>query len=246
MNDISECTVFILAAGAGTRLRPLTDVIPKPMIPIGERPLLENTITLLRDQGFRNFVINLYYLPEKITFHFGDGAKFGVHIIYSDESEGLLETAGAIKKAETSLSDPFLLLYGDHLHRFDFRPLLAFHNENNALATVVLKTSDLPQNGDMVEIDHASKRIIGWHARPHSIEKFSEGFYLNTGFYVFSKKILDAIPTGRPVKLDAEVFPALLAAHSPLYGFPTDDPILDINTKEKYEFAKQWYLNPKA
>jgi len=240
--DFSKYSVFILAAGVGSRLRPLTDSIPKPMVPFGGRPLLEHTITLLRNQGFRNFVMNVHHLPEKIVDHFGNGKKFGVNIAYSDESNELLETAGAIRKAAGRLSDTFILLYGDHMHAFDFRNILRFHNSVGALGTMVLKTSDLPQNGDIAEIDPATRRIIKWYARPHKVAEFSDSLYLNTGFSVFSKKIVDHIPKGRPVKLDAEVIPALVTQGAPLYGFPTAEEILDINTPEKYEIAKQWHL----
>src|SRR3989344_9097237 len=194
--DFSKYSVFILAAGVGSRLRPLTDSIPKPMVPFGGRPLLEHTITLLRNQGFRNFVMNVHHLPEKIVDHFGNGKKFGVNIAYSDESNELLETAGAIRKAAGRLSDTFILLYGDHMHAFDFRNILRFHNSVGALGTMVLKTSDLPQNGDIAEIDPATRRIIKWYARPHKVAEFSDSLYLNTGFSVFSKKIVDHIPKG--------------------------------------------------
>jgi mannose-1-phosphate guanylyltransferase/phosphomannomutase len=240
--DFSRYTVMILAAGLGTRLRPVTDSIPKVMVPIAERkPLLEHTICLLREQGFQKFVVNLHYFPQVIKDYFGDGSRFGVRIGYSDKTTELLETAGGIKKAETLLSDPFIVLYGDHLSFFDFRPVLAFHEEKRCFGTLVLKRSDLPQNGDCVEINPVTKKITRWHARPHEIVEFGNRYFLNSGFDIFSKKILDAIPANTPLRLDIHVLPKLVQDGAELYGFPTDDKILDIGTPEKYSYAKTWY-----
>jgi len=100
--NYADIDVVILAAGLGTRLRPITDTVPKVMIPIAEGlPLLEHTLLLLKGQGFRKFIFNLFYLPEIITGHFGDGSKWGVSIRYSKEEGEILETAGAIKKIES-------------------------------------------------------------------------------------------------------------------------------------------------
>lgn len=238
----NHIAVFILTAGLGTRLRPLTDTLPKVMLPIAPgKPLLEHTVTLLRDQGFRNFIFNLHYLPEKITKYFGDGFRFKISIQYSDESERALETAGAIKKAAPFLTDPFIFLYGDELHFFDFVRLLAFHENQHAFGTVVLKRSDLPQNGDLARIDPHTKKIVEWIHRPHNIREFGDNLFLNAGLYVFSKKILDHIDSDQPKKLDAEVLPSLIKNGKEIFGYVAEEEILDIGTPEKYEFAKRWY-----
>ena len=120
---------FILGAGLGTRLRPLTDTVPKVMIPIDDagKPLLLHSVEWLRDRGITELVINVHHLPEVITSYFGDGKKFGVHIVYSDETGQLLETGGAFRKAEPFLQDDFLFMYGDELHFVDPRPLIEAH-----------------------------------------------------------------------------------------------------------------------
>lgn len=244
--EICNIKVMILAAGFGTRMSSLTQDVPKIMLPVEDsKPLLEHTICLLRNQGFRKFIVNLHYLPEKIINYFKDGKGFGVEIIYSDESQQLLETAGAIKKAENFLSDDFILIYGDQLHFFDFRPALEFHRRNKALATIILKRSDLPQNGDLVEIDHKTKKINKWHPRPHKFHDFSNDLFLNSGLYVLSKEILNYIPPGSPSKLDIEIFPNLVKQGKAVYGFFAEQDILDIGTPEKYEIAKQWYKKNK-
>jgi NDP-sugar pyrophosphorylase family protein len=233
---------FILGAGLGTRLRSVTDTIPKVMIPIAEgKPLLQHTIEWLRAQGIKEFVINLHRLPEKIVSHLGDGSKFGVTMVYSDETEELLETGGAIKKAERLLRDNFLFMYGDELHFFDFGPAVQMHLEKNALATVILKKSDFPQDGEIAEINPIDKKIVRWYVRPHSISNLTSTLLLNSGLYVLSRRIIDYISAGAPVKLDGEVIPKVLKYGEPVYGFPTDERILDVGTPEKYEIAKKFY-----
>lgn len=233
---------FILAAGVGSRLRPITDHLPKPMVPIAEgMPLLEHHIRQLKAQGIREFVINLHHLADRITGYFGDGSRHGVHIEYSDETGELLDTAGAVRKAAPMLGDEFLLIYGDQLHFFDFSDLIALHRKQGALATLVVKRSDLPQNGDMVELDSATGKITRWHPRPHTFTDFQDSLYLNAGLYVLSSKIMAHIPAGRPVSLDREVLPAVLAKGLPLYAIPTQADILDIGTPQKYEYAKRWF-----
>jgi mannose-1-phosphate guanylyltransferase / phosphomannomutase len=237
---------LILAAGMGTRLRPLTDRIPKAMAPVQDGlPLLEHLVRHLQSQGILDFVINLHYLPECIVSHFGDGQRFGVRIEYSDETGCLLDTAGAVRKAAPLLGDEFLLVYGDQLHFFDFRPLVELHRQNGSLATLVLKRSDLPQNGDLAELD-GSGRITGWHARPHDRTEFTERLYLNSGLYVLSQEIVDYIPDGGPVSLDRQVLPGLIRQGHSVSGLAATDEILDIGTAEKYAHARQWFAQKMA
>src|SRR6185369_4075047 len=186
--NYKDIDVVILCAGLGTRLRPLTNAIPKVMIPIDENlPLLEHIVLLLKSQGFRKFIFNLHYLPEVITNHFGDGSRFGVNIRYSLESGEILGTGGGIKKMERMIeSEDFILIYGDHLFIFDFRPLVDFHVEKRALATLLLKRSDIPQNGDLAEIDNPTKKITKWHPRPHPYTEYGDNLYLNTGLDILS------------------------------------------------------------
>ncbi len=217
------------------------------MVPIAPgKPLLEHTIELLRGQGITDFIINLHYLPDAIREHFGDGTRFGVDIRYSDETRQLSETGGALKHAESLLDDNFIFAYGDELYFIDIVPLVEAHVRKSALATIVLKTSDNPANGDIGEFDPADGRIIKWHARPHGVAEFSSHRMLNAGIYALSKKVLEYIPAGKPVKLDGEIIPGMLAAGEAIYAFPTDEPIVDIGTPEKYESAKEWYRNSKA
>lgn len=233
---------FLLAAGLGTRLRPLTDRMPKAMAPIADGlPLLEHHVRQLKAQGISEFVINLHHLPESIISHFGDGARHGVRIEYSDESAQLLDTAGAIGNAAHLLSDDFLLVYADQLHFHDFGPLIELHRRTDALATITLKRSDLPQNGDLAEIDEATSRVVRWHARPHTFSDFGESLHLNSGLDVLSKRIIRHIPKDRPSSLDREVLPTLVDAGAPIFAIKTGIEILDIGTPEKLAHAQRWY-----
>ena len=133
---------FILAAGLGTRLRALGLDLPKVMVPIGGQPLLQHHFEWLRRQGVTEFILNLHYLPEKITDFFGDGHRFGVKITYSPEPE-LLGTAGGVKKMEAALRDgPFMVIYGDNLIRMELGPLIEFHRQRRAAATIALTTPE--------------------------------------------------------------------------------------------------------
>jgi len=233
---------FILAAGLGTRLRPFTDTMPKAMAPVAPGlPLLEHHVRQLRLQGIRDFVINLHHLPEKITAHFGDGSRLGVRIEYSDESEQLLDTAGAIRKAAPLLGSEFVLVYADQLHFLPIAPLVAAYRESGALGALMVKRSDLPQNGDLVELAAGESRIARWHPRPHEFTGFSGNLYLNAGVYVLSSAIVEHIPAGRAVSLDREVLPGLVAAGRPLHAVAASDDILDIGTPQKLAFAQSWF-----
>jgi len=246
-NNYSKYKVMILGAGLGVRLSSITNGnLPKVMVPIeGDRPLLEHTINLLKNQGFKDFIINLHYLPEKISSYFGDGSALGVNIVYSDESNQLLNTAGAIKKAEAHLSDTFLLLYGDMVHFLDFRPIIKFHEDSNSTLTPILKKSDHPQNVDLAEINPETSEILKWHFRPHQIQKLENNLFTNSGLYVASKKVLNSIPPNKPKNLDAEIIPSLVKSGHKLHGYVSPVEILDIGSPDRYEIAKNWYAKQK-
>jgi NDP-sugar pyrophosphorylase family protein len=212
------------------------------MLPIApQKPLLEHTLELLRDQGFDDFIINLHYLPEKITEYFGDGKRYGVSIRYSDERGEILDTAGALVKMRAMLADNFLVQYGDEVHFLDVAAVFDEHVKRSALATIVLKTSDEPQNGDVAEIDRETHRIVNWHFRPHAFMSFDHERFLNAGIYVFSKRILDYIPAAGPFRLETGVLNVLVGEDAPFYGFITNENVLDVGTIEKYAMAREWY-----
>ena len=153
---------MVLAAGRGSRLRPLTDHTPKPMIPFAGKPLLEYIIQLLAQHGFDQMVINLNHLPEVIQNHFGDGKDWGVSIEYSLEDE-LLGTAGAVRKVADFFDEPFLVYYGDNLTNFDLSEFWATHQQENEIASVGLLWMD----------DPTSRGIIGLDAQGNVVMEFN-------------------------------------------------------------------------
>ncbi len=229
---------FILAAGLGTRLRALGLDAPKVMVPIGGKPLLEHHIALFKRQGIREFIINLHYLPEKITSYFGDGSKFGVKITYSNEPN-LLGTAGAVKKMENELRDgTFIVFYGDNLVRLEFAPLVEFHRTHKAWATVALFESPEPWTGGVVETD-LSGRVLRFIEKPDRKQVSTN--LISAGIFVIEPRVLDEIPAGQFCDFGKEVFPKLLAQGLPVYATKPDAYIFDVGTPERLAKAQKDY-----
>jgi NDP-sugar pyrophosphorylase family protein len=227
---------FILAAGLGTRLRSLGLDIPKVMVPIGGKPLLEHHIDLLREQKIRELIVNLHYLPEKITSYFGDGSKFGVRITYSHEPQ-LLGTAGAIKKMEDALRDEvFIVLYGDNLVHIDFDPLLEFHRGRKALATVALFESPEPWTGGVVETA-TDGRVTRFVEKPDP--KSISTNLISAGILVVEPNVLDEIPKDKFCDFGKDVFPRMLAEGKPLYAMKPDAYVQDVGTPERLAKAQR-------
>jgi NDP-sugar pyrophosphorylase family protein len=231
---------LILAAGEGTRLRPLTLDRPKPMLPVGGRPILEHLVLLLRDHGISEVAINLHYRPEVITRHFGDGADFRVEITYSHEPR-LLGSAGAAKQLDWFLGtdgDPFLVLYGDVLADIDLHALIQTHRTNRSFGTLVLYEVEDPSRCGIVDVepDGSIKRFVEKPA-PGTIT----GNLANAGIYVLEPEVLRHIPRGRMFDFGTDVFPALLAESYSLHGTRLDGYLLDIGSPERYQQAEADY-----
>jgi NDP-sugar pyrophosphorylase family protein len=234
---------FILAAGLGTRLQSLGLDVPKVMVPIAGRPLLEHHIALLREQGIMDLIVNLHHLPERITEHFGDGSKFGVHITYSREPE-LLGTAGAVKKMEHLLRNgTFIVLYGDNLIRIEFAPLVEFHRTRQAVATVALFESPEPWSGGVVETE-ADGRVRRFVEKPDPKEVSTN--LINAGIYVLESQVLDAIPAGQFCDFGRDVFPKLLAAGKAVYAMKPKAYVQDVGTPERLAKAQRDFENGLA
>lgn len=225
----------ILAAGKGERLRPLTDNLPKPMLKVGGKPLLEHTLGNLRNQGIKDIFINLHYLPEKITDYFSDGKKWGVKITYAYEPE-LLGTAGGIKNFEKYLGDEFLVIYGDMWSEVDYQKFFDFYkNKKRAAGAVMVAPADR-LDGDLAELNE-EQRFKNYYSRPHPPGLTADHKFLLNAVYVFSKEILDFIPAAAYCDLDREVLPKILAQGQPLYGYVGQESVFDIGTLERLEKA---------
>jgi len=221
---------IILSAGLGLRLRPLTNNLPKVMLPIKGKPLLEYHIEQLKKYGVKEIFINLHYLPERITDYFKDGQTFGVKINYHFEKE-LLGTAGAITAFSSKLKKHFFLLFGDLFTNFNYSKLMDFHREQKGIGTMVIHKTDHPEDSDLVILN--GKRIKHIYLKPHNFLPNQEFFGI-AGIYIFSKEILEFIKLGEYSDLAQEILPIILKKELPLYGYIASDYIRDIGTLQRY------------
>lgn len=225
---------LLLAAGEGTRLRPLTDSLPKPMMPVAGQPLLEHLVSLVRSHGVTEIAINLHYCGDAITEYFGDGSAFGVRIAYSYE-EALLGSAGAAKRLERFFDEAFLVLYGDVLTDIDVTQLAELHRRTAAMATLAVYEVDEPSRCGMVELDGAG-RVQRFVEKPLPGE--IESSLANAGIYCLEPEVLNLVPSGLRADFGHDIFPHLLAMGETVVAYhdPTDY-YLDIGSIERYEQA---------
>jgi len=228
---------LVLAAGEGQRLRPLTLRMPKPMVPIGGRPVLEHLIALLRVHGITDIAINLHYQPQAIRDCFGDGERFGVAITYSHE-ERLLGSAGAARKLDGFLTETFVCLYGDVLTNVDLTALVARHRETGAAATVGLYEVEDPSRCGIVELEK-SDRVTRFVEKP--APGTITGNLANSGILVLEPSVLAEIPPNEPYDFGFDLFPKLLDHGVPIFGARLDGYILDIGSLERLEQAEADY-----
>ncbi|PTQ57846.1 MAG: Mannose-1-phosphate guanylyltransferase [Candidatus Carbobacillus altaicus] len=222
---------LLLAGGMGTRLRPLTDDLPKPMAPLGGRPWLESLVTHLRSSGVRDIVMTIKHFPEVIEKHFGDGSRYGVRIVYARE-EKLLGTAGAIKNAEKYLEDRFLVINADVVHLWDVEALYAAHTRHGGWATIALTEVEDPSAYGVVALN-ANDEIIRFVEKPRREEAPSH--LINAGAYVLEKKVLSLIPKDTEVSIERETFPHLIALHKGVFGHTITGYWMDMGTPERYK-----------
>lgn len=217
---------MVLAAGLGTRLRPITYGMPKPMVPVVNRPVMEHILRLLARHGFTETIANLHWFPETIESHFGDGSDFGIELSYSRE-ERLLGTSGGVRNAAEFLGDSLLVISGDALTDIDLAAMREFHESHDGIATLATKrVRDTSQFG--VAITGADGRIQGFQEKPDPAEALSD--LANCGIYMFRSEIFDFFPAPGASKAAGEnepdgfadwamdVFPALLEADVPFYS----------------------------
>ena len=224
---------MILAAGEGTRLRPLTLALPKPMVPIVGTPLLERTLTWLAAQGITEAAINLYHRPQMIPDYFGDHfAGIRLHYFFEDALRG---TAGGVKAAEGILKDaPFFVIYGDNLIHADLRRLAAFHKSHSGTGTLGLFHHPNPSAAGIVGLDSGG-RVTKFVEKPPADQIFSD--LANAGVYVLDPAVFQYIPENHPSDFGRDIFPALLSLGRPLYGTLLGGYLQDTGTPQAYRQA---------
>jgi mannose-1-phosphate guanylyltransferase len=247
---------MILAAGKGTRVRPITYSVPKPMIPLIRKPVIESLIEHLKRHGVDDIVINTSHLASSIEDYLRDGDRFGVNIAYSFEGrmvEGRLVdeplgSAGGIKKVQDFsgfFDDTFIVLCGDALIDLDIGRLLEFHRRSGALATIALKEVD-PGEVDrygVVQTD-ADGRIIRFQEKPAIEEAVSST--INTGIYLFEPQIIDLIPPGCEFDIGKDLFPLLVRQGLPFYGTSIPYQWVDIGSVRDYWDATRLIMTGKV
>ena len=228
----------ILCAGLGTRLRPLTDTIPKVMVPIGDKPLLQYHIEWLVKNGITDIGINLFYLPESIVNHFGDGSLFGARIFYSHQKE-LLEPATGFKNFEQFVGDDqCLVIYGDNIFELDLNEMRDFHNAKKGIATIALKEWEDPTTKGIVGLD-TNAQILYFKEKPKKEEVTST--IGNAGIYIIEKELFDYIPPQEVEVTDfgKHIFPALLKKQKAMYGYILKGYHRDIGTHDMLQAARK-------
>ncbi|HWC10620.1 MAG TPA: sugar phosphate nucleotidyltransferase, partial [Acidimicrobiales bacterium] len=232
----------IMAGGEGTRLRPLTSNTPKPLIPLVNRPMMDHIVRLLKRHGFDDIVVTLAFLPQSVRSYFGDGEEWGVRMVYATE-ETPLGTAGSVGNAKAELDEPFLVISGDVLTDIDIGAVVDFHKDRGAMATIALKSVENPlEFGIVITRDDGS--IERFLEKPSWGQVFSDN--VNTGIYVLEPEIFDYIPEGKSVDFSDDVFPAILEAEKPLFGFVADGYWEDVGTLDAYVNAHRDALDGKV
>jgi len=232
----------IMAGGQGTRLRPLTSDQPKPMIPIANLPCMEHIVGLLKRHGFDDITVTLQFMPEEIRDYFGDGSDWGVKIGYSVE-DAPAGTAGSVKMAEKQLGlegERLLIISGDALTDADLTRLLSFHEEKGSEATMVLKSVENPLDFGIVILEEDG-RISRFLEKPAWGQVFSDT--VNTGIYLLEPSVMGEIPGEGEYDFSKELFPKLLEAGRPMYGYVTEDYWEDIGTLEQFASAQRDVLD---
>ncbi len=223
-----DLSAVIMAGGYGKRLLPLTENVPKPMLPVGDRPLLELIIQQLRRSGIRDVNLTTHYLPESIVNHFGDGRKFGVQLNYVKEDHPM-GTAGGLRQMNRP-TGPFLVINGDILTGVHFQEMLIYHRKHLAELTVGVRKYDMQVPFGVVECK--GERITKLREKP------SLSFFINAGTYLLEPSAWDYIPEGRRFDM-TDLIQALLDDGRPVASFPIMEYWLDVGRHEDYQKAQE-------
>ena len=225
---------MVMAAGLGTRLRPITHEVPKPVVPVGNVAIVEQLVRLLAAHGVREVIANLHWFPETVQGRLGDGSDLGVEVFYRQEEE-LLGTAGGVRNVADFLTagddDTFLVLAGDALTDIDLTALADAHRANGGVATLAVKqVSDVSEYG--VILTGSDGRVQGFQEKPDPAEALSD--LVNCMVYAFSPEVFDYFPDADPVDFAHDVFPALLSHDVPFHVHEIDAYWNDIGTLREY------------
>jgi len=218
---------LLMAGGLGTRLRPLTDAVPKPLLPVGSRPILETIVIQMKEQGIRHFYFAVNHKAEAIKQHFGDGDRLGIEIIYLEESERL-GTAGALGLIEDKLDAPLIVMNGDLLTKVDFGGLLSYHAEQSARATICVRELDMQVPYGVLEMEESIILAV--------TEKPVQRLRVNAGIYVLEPDIVARVSGNEYLDMPDLLHDAI-ADGGPVVGFPIHEYWMDIGRIEDFDQA---------
>jgi NDP-sugar pyrophosphorylase family protein len=227
---------IILSGGKGTRLRPLTDNTPKPMLPIGGVPHLEHIVDLLKECGFNEIIFSTGYLHSQIQEHFGDGSAYGVKMYYKEDGDTPLGTAGAIKNCEDLLDDnPFVVFNGDILTNINLDWMYFIHCIEDDINHISIALTPVDNPSSFGVAVTKCDKITRFVEKPTTLDY---GNLINAGIYIMNKEVLKDIPKDEYVMVETDVFPQY-AEKGKLYAYPTDCYWIDIGTHERYNQANE-------
>ncbi|NJP10249.1 MAG: NDP-sugar synthase [Leptolyngbyaceae cyanobacterium RU_5_1] len=238
---------MILAAGKGTRVRPITYTMPKPMMPIFQKPVMEFLLELLRQHGFDQIMVNVSHLANEIESYFRDGQRFGVQIAYSFEGRIIdgelvgeaLGSAGGMKKIQDFspfFDDTFVVICGDALIDLDLTAAVKWHREKGSIATVIMRTVPYEQVSSYgVVVTDEDGKIKAFQEKPKVEDALSN--CINTGIYIFEPEVLDYVPSGTQYDIGSQLFPKLVEIGAPFYGTAMDFEWVDIGKVPDYWHA---------
>ncbi|WP_102346488.1 nucleotidyltransferase family protein [Bacillus sp. Marseille-P3661] len=221
----------IIAGGKGKRLRPLTNKLPKPMIPILKKPVMEYCIEHLKRHGITEIAVTVQYMSNKIKDYFGDGSKFGVNLYYFEDLSPL-GTAGSIKNAEQFLNEPFVVVSGDVITDFDLSKGIDFHRQKNSLITIFMTSVPNPLEYGILKTNEKGE-VVRFLEKPSWENMFTTD--INTGIYVVDPGIFSFMELGEKIDFSLDLFPLLIKNGYPIYGFKTNGYWSDVGNKDKYE-----------
>lgn len=234
--ETDQMKAMVLGAGFGTRLGDLTRETPKPMLPVDGRPMLEHIVRHLADNGYDQICVNLHFMPEVITSHFGDGSDFGVKIYYSYEPD-LLGTAGGVRRMAELLQpeEDFIVHYGDIITNQDFVSMQAFHREQGALCTLLLHQRT--RSNSIVILDK-EQRIVEFLERPdRTAEQYLQQHWVNSGVAILSPGFLDFIPASSPCDLPRDIYSKIFTDER-LFGYPLTGFRCAVDSAERLEAVR--------
>ena len=240
---------MIFAAGLGHRLQPLTETIPKALVPVAGRPMIDYPLLLLRRYGVREIIINLHHLGDRIEAYLGDGAKFGLKIGYSKERE-LLDTGGGLLKAKPFLCQgPFIVINTDVLIDLPLADVIAFHEEKKSTATLVLRADELADQFGSMEIDSDERIDRFLHAKRPSASAIAGPKLMFTGVQILNPRVFDYMPTDEGVQkfsTTQDIYPRMLVEEEPLYGFRFEGFWQDLGTADRIKKAEESLARGRA